>query len=153
VKAEGYAEDSDEYKAAAAAADAAQKSLDAAKKAVSAADSQVKEAERQGVLSTSLPKIKISKPAAGKKSVTVKWKKLSTKNKKKADKIEVWVCPNKSFKASDTIMKTASKSKASLKIKKLKSKKKYYVKTRTIKYVNGVKTVSKWSTPKKFKVK
>ncbi|MBQ6152027.1 MAG: leucine-rich repeat protein [Mogibacterium sp.] len=118
-----------------------------------AAAAQAKEAERQGKLNTTLPKLSISKPAAAKKAVTVKWKKLAAAKKKKAQKIEIWVCPNKSFGPDDTVIKTISKGKASYKVKGLKAKTKYYIKIRTIKKINGVKNVSKWSKTKNIKTK
>ena len=111
------------------------------------------EAARQGVKNSKLPKVTISKPAKAKKAITVKWKKLSKKKQKKIDRIEIWVCNNKKFAAANTIMKQAKKSKKSFKIKGLKKKKNYYVKVRSIKYVNGVKTVGKWSKVKKVKTK
>lgn len=111
------------------------------------------EAARQGVYNAKLPKVTAAKPVAAKKAITVKWKKLSKKNQKKVQKIEVWVCPNKAFGAGDTIIKTVGKKKASVKVKGLKAKTKYYVKVRSIKYAGGVKQVGKWSKVKKVKTK
>ena len=111
------------------------------------------EKARKETLDKKLPKVSISKPAALKKGLTVKWKKLSKKNQKKVDKIEIWICPNKKFTARDTIITTAKKNAKSLKVKKLKARTTYYVKVRTIKTVKGVKTVSSWSKPKKIKTK
>ena len=112
------------------------------------------EAARQGTPDNSLPKVKISKPKAAKKAATVKWKKLNKKQlkKSKAQKIEIWVCPNAGFGPNDTIMKTVGKKKASLKVKGLK-KGTYLVKVRAIKYVGGVKKVGPWSKVKKVKIK
>ena len=112
------------------------------------------EAARQGTPDGSLPKVKIAKPKAAKKAATVKWKKLNKKQlkKSKAQKIEIWVCPNGGFGPNDTIMKTAGKKKASLKVKGLK-KGTYFVKVRAIKYVNGAKMVGPWSKVKKVKIK
>ena len=56
------------------------------------------------------------------------------------------------FAAGNTIIKTAGKSKSSLKIKKLK-KGTYYVKVRTIRTAGGVKYTGKWSKPQKVKIK
>ncbi|SDB58376.1 hypothetical protein [Butyrivibrio sp. INlla16] len=98
-----------------------------------------------------LPKISKPKLSATSKSVTVKWSKLSKKDLKKADKIEIWICTNKSFSEKDTIKKTVKKSKDCLTVKGLKSKKTYYVKMRTIKNVSGVKNVGSWTKVKKIK--
>ena len=111
------------------------------------------EAARQGTLTAGLPKVKISKPAAAKKSVTVKWKKLDKKQLKKGvTNIEVWVCPNAGFGAGDTIIKMVGKKKASVKVKGL-AKGTYFVKVRAIRNVGGVKYYTAWSNVKKVKVK
>jgi len=111
------------------------------------------EAARQGTLDSKMPAVKISKPKAAKKAITVKWKKLNKKQLKKAAKIEVWVCTNNAFAKGATIEKTVSKKKASVKIKGLKKGTTYFAKVRAIKYVNGKKVVGKWSKIKKVKVK
>lgn len=111
------------------------------------------EAARQGTYVAGLPKVKMSKPKAAKKSITVKWKKLNKKQLKKGvNKIEVWVCPNSGFGAGDTIIKETGKKKSSLKVKGLK-KGTYFVKVRAIKKVGNVKYYTAWSAPKKVKVK
>ena len=122
--------------------------------AAAAAAAKAKEAARQGTPDKKIAKVKISKPAAAKKAVTVKWKKLTSKQikKGKVKKYEIWVCPNKAFGPSDTIMKEVSKSKSSGKVK-VPKKGTYYVKVRAIRKVGGVKYVGKWSSPKKVKVK
>ena len=94
-----------------------------------------------------LPAVKISKPKAAKKKVTVKWKKVSKKNQKKIQGIEIRVMGpdyNKTF--------TAGKKKTSKKINGLRSKTKYTVSVRAYKWVGGVKHVSAWKS-KKVKVK
>ena len=111
------------------------------------------EAARQGTPDGSLPKVKIAKPKAAKKTITVKWKKLSKKQLKTGtQKIEVWVCPNNGFGSADTVIKTTGKKKASLKVKGL-AKGTYYVKVRAIKNSGGTKLVGPWSKAKKVKVK
>ena len=85
--------------------------------------------------------------------MTVKWKKLTTKQKKTCTKIEIQYSLKKSFPRKQTVTKTVSKTKNSYKAKKLKSKKTYYVRIRTIKTISGVKKVGKWSKTKKIKVK
>lgn len=49
--------------------------------------------------------------------------------------------------------KSVSASKTSLKVKKLKTRKKYYVQIRTYKTVDGKKCYSTWSSAKKVKTK
>lgn len=112
------------------------------------------EAARQGTYDGKIPKVKISKPSTGKKSITVKWKKLTKKQlkKSKATKYEVWVCANTGFAMGETSEHIIKKSKSALKIKKV-PKGVWYVKVRAIKYVGGVKMVGPWSKIKKVKVK
>ena len=95
-----------------------------------------------------LPTVKITKPKAGKKKITVKWKKVSNKNQKKIKGIQIQVATDKNFKniVKDT---TAKKKKTSKVIKGLKSKKKYYVRIRA--YAPG-NHVSAWKK-KSVKVK
>ncbi len=114
-----------------------------------------KEAAWKGKIDKKLPSPKIATPAAAKKAVTVKWKKLTKKQLSKAGKIkiEVQYSLDKKFPMEKTKSKYASKAKKSLKIKSLKSKKKYYVRVRTVKTVKGIKHVSKWSKVKKVKIR
>ena len=98
-----------------------------------------------------LPAVKIAKPAAAKKSVNVKWKKVSKKNQKKIGGIEIQVATDSDF--TDIVKSTtASKKKASKKIKGLKSKKTYWVRIRAYKNAADGKHVSAWKA-KKFKAK
>ena len=103
-------------------------------------------------LAPTLPAVKISKPKAAKKSATVKWKKLSKKKLKKIKKIEIQYSLDKNFKTG-VKTKYAKAKLTSLKIKKLKSKKTYYVRLRAYTNSGGAVHVSKWSGPKKVKVK
>ena len=85
--------------------------------------------------------------------MTVSWKKATAKKLKKFDKVEIQVCPNKKFKKENTKRVIVKKSKKSAVIKKLNSKKTYYVRVRNVKG-NGVKKqVSKWTKVKKIKIK
>lgn len=115
---------------------------------------QREEAKRQGVRDGSIPKVKISTVKAGKKSITLKWKKLNKKQlkKSKATHYEVWVGVNKAFLRGQTSEHIIKKSKSALKITKV-PKGTYFVKVRAIKYVNGIKKVGPWSKTKKVKVK
>ena len=98
-----------------------------------------------------LPAVKISKPKAAKKAVTVKWKKVSKKNQKKIQGIEIQVATDPDF---TNIVKTATagKKKTSKKIKGLTSKQTYYVRIRAYKDTADGYHVSGWKS-KKVKVK
>ncbi len=94
-----------------------------------------------------LPAVKISKPQAGKKKVTVKWKKPSKKALKKIQGIEIHVVGT-----DKDITTTAGKKKTSKKVGGLTSKQKYTVQVRAYANIGGVKHVSAWKS-KTVKVK
>ena len=101
-----------------------------------------------------LPKVKISKPKAAKKAVTVKWKKLKKKQLKTGvTNIEVWIATDPQFTNLVGQPRIIGKKKSSLKIKGLQKGVTYYVKVRAIKNVGGVKYYSSWSGLKSVKVK
>ena len=114
-----------------------------ARKAAAAAAAAAAPAEIQD-----LPAVKITKPAAAKKKITVKWKKVSKKNLKKISGIQIQVATDPGF---TNIVKTATagKKKTSKAIKGLQSKTKYYVRIRA--YAAG-NHVSGWKS-KSVKVK
>ena len=141
--------------AAVAAKKAAEKAA-ADKAAADKAEADRKAAEfaanGYGYIDPTLPKVKIQKPKAAKKSLTAKWKKIKNKKQLKMIKgIEVEYSLTSDFQ--NPLFKSASKKKANVKIKKLLSKKTYYVRAHTYVIRNGVKYVSYWSAAKKVKVK
>ena len=85
---------------------------------------------------------------AGKKSVKVTWKKV-----KGIKGYQIQYSTNKKFKKGNKTITVKSAKSTSATIKKLKSKKKYYVRMRTYKIVNGKKVYSAWSKAKSVKVK
>ena len=95
-----------------------------------------------------LGKTKIKKLKKGKKSFTVKWKR------QKAGKVGYQVRYSLKKNMKKAKKKTVKKNaKTKLKVKKLKSKKRYYVQVRTFKKIAGKKYYSAWSPKKKVKVK
>lgn len=89
------------------------------------------------------------KPKALKKGFTVKWRR----QKKNVDGYEVCYSTDRKFR-KNTVTKRIKKNKTTkLTVKKLKAKKKYYVKVRTYKVVKGEKLVSAWSGIKTVKTK
>lgn len=99
-----------------------------------------------------LPKVTIRKPLRAKRSITVRWKKVSKKNRRKIKGIEIQYSTKKSFASSYTI-RTAKKTAVSKRFKKLARRKYYYVRVRSYKWINGTKHVSKWSAVRKVKTK
>ncbi len=85
----------------------------------------------------------ISKLTAGKKKFTVKWKKQTSQT----TGYQIQYSTSSKFKSAKTA--SVSKNKTTSKtISKLKAKKKYYVRIRTYKTVNGKKIYSFWSKVK-----
>ncbi len=97
--------------------------------------------------STTPAKTKVQKISTGKKSITVKWKKISN-----ISAYQVQIATNKKFTKNKKTFKVSKKS-TKVKIKNLKAKKKYYVRVRSYKTVNGKRNYSKWSAIKAVKTK
>ncbi|MBR2539988.1 MAG: leucine-rich repeat protein [Mogibacterium sp.] len=98
-----------------------------------------------------LKAVKISKPKAAKKKVTVKWKKVNKKDQKKIGGIEIQVATDPDF-VNIVKSTTAKKSKTNKTIKGLQSKTTYWVRIRAYKNAADGKHVSAWKT-KKVKIK
>ena len=81
-----------------------------------------------------------------KKQLTIKWKKNT-----KASGYQVVYSTNKKFTGKKTVRK--AKTTTSYKIKGLKKGKKYYVKVRSYKTVNGKRIYGAYSTAKKATIK
>ncbi len=95
---------------------------------------------------TTISKVKV----AGKKKITVTWKKQTAKGIKG---YEIQYSTDKKFK-KDVKTVTVNKAKTTSKtIKKLTPKKKYYLRIRTFKKSGKQKIYSKWSKAKNVKVK
>ena len=95
----------------------------------------------------------LSKLSAGKKKMTVKWKKQTKRmNVYQISGYQIQYGVKKNFKKARKVsVKGAKKSKRV--IKKLKSKKKYYVRIRTYLKIGKTTYYSPWSKKKAVKVK
>lgn len=91
-------------------------------------------------------KFKKVKPA--KKAVSVEWKKVSG-----VKGYQIQVATDKKFKKNKKTVTVKKQKTTKVTIKKLKAKKKYYVRIRTYKTVNGKKVYSSWSKVKTVKTK
>lgn len=90
------------------------------------------------------------KISAASKGFTVRWKKVS----KSASGYQIQYATSGKFTKKTTFSKTVKKaSTTKLTVKKLKSKKKYYVRVRTYKKVNGKTYYSNWSKVKSVSTK
>ncbi|MCR5736455.1 MAG: leucine-rich repeat domain-containing protein [Eubacterium sp.] len=98
-------------------------------------------------VSVSVGKVVQSKPKAGKKKVTVRWKKLAG-----AAGYQVQMS-KKAKKGFKTIATINSGSKVKYVKKKLKRKKKYFFRVRAFTYKGTIKVYGRWSAVKKAKVK
>lgn len=105
-----------------------------------------KEAEKEAVRKkrTSLKSVR----SPGKRQVKVRWKKASG-----MDGYELQYAPNAKFKKKSTITRKVKKNQTSLTIKKLRSKKTYYVRIRSYKNLDGENVYGAYSKVKKVKVK
>lgn len=111
-----------------------------------------KEVRTIPALSPTLPGVKILKPKSKKRAVLVKWKKLSKAKRRKVGYLQIQYSQDKSFKKSVKTV-TAKKNASSKKIRKLKSKKTYYVRIRSYKRSGHAVHISKWSKVKAVKIK
>ena len=90
----------------------------------------------------------IKKVKGAKKAILVTWKKVSGVNG-----YEIQVATDKKFKKNKKTVTIKKQKTTKTTVKKLKAKKKYYVRVRTYKIVNGKKVYSSWSKVKSVKTK
>ena len=90
----------------------------------------------------------IKKVKGAKKAVSVEWKKVSG-----VSGYEIQLATDKKFKKNKKTVTIKKQKTTKTTVKKLKAKKKYYVRVRTYKIVNGKKVYSSWSKVKSVKTK
>ena len=93
-------------------------------------------------------KTSIKKVTGAKKAILVTWKKVSD-----VKGYEIQVATDKKFKKNKKTVTIKKQKTTKTTVKKLKAKKKYYVRIRTYKTVNGKKVYSSWSKVKSVKTK
>ena len=93
-------------------------------------------------------KTSIKKLSKGKKKFTVTWAKVSG-----VKGYQVQYSTDKKFKKNNKSVTVTKQKTTKATVKNLKSKKKYYVRVRTYKTVNGKKVYSSWSKVKSVKTK
>ena len=91
---------------------------------------------------------KFKKVKAAKKAIAVEWKKVSG-----VKGYQIQVATDKKFKKNKKTATVKKQKTTKVTIKKLKAKKKYYVRMRTYKTVKGKKIYSSWSKVKTVKTK
>lgn len=90
----------------------------------------------------------IKKLKSARKAVTLEWKKVSG-----VKGYQIQVATDKKFKKNKRTVTIKKQKTNKASVKKLKAKKKYYVRIRTYKTVNGKKIYSSWSKVKRVKTK
>ena len=90
----------------------------------------------------------IKKLKSAKKAIAIEWKKVSGVNG-----YEIQVATDKKFKKNKKTVTVKKQKTTKVTVKKLKAKKKYYVRIRTYKTVKGKKVYSSWSKVKTVKTK
>lgn len=89
---------------------------------------------------------KLTKINKYRKALTVKWKRQSNKmSKTRITGYQIQLATNPEFTANKKTVTVKGYKNTSKKVKKLKSKKKYYVRVRTYKTISGTKYCSPWS--------
>ena len=88
------------------------------------------------------------KVKSAKKAVSVEWKKVSG-----VKGYQIQVATDKKFKKNKKTVTIKKQKTTKTTVKKLKAKKKYYVRVRTYKIMNGKKVYSSWSKVKSVKTK
>ena len=97
---------------------------------------------------------RIKKLKKGRKAVTVRWKKQSARmSSSRITGYQIQLATNKKFTRNKKTVTVKGYKKVLKKIKKLKRKKRYYVRVRTYKKVSGVKICSSWSKTRIFKTR
>ena len=92
--------------------------------------------------------VKVNKTQAKKKALAVYWNKIAD-----VSGYQIQVATDKKFKKNKKTVTIAKQNASKKTVKKLKAKKKYYVRVRTYKVVNGKKVYGKWSKIKSVKTK
>ena len=114
-------------------------------------------AQQQSVKNdTAAEQISVAKPKSvtpktvksAKKAVSVEWKKVGG-----VKGYQIQVATDKKFKKNKKTVTIKKQKTTKTTVKKLKAKKKYYVRVRTYKIVNGKKVYSSWSKVKSVKTK
>ena len=96
----------------------------------------------------------LARLAPAKKALTVRWKRQAARMKKaRVTGYQIQVSTSKTFKSGNKSVKVKGYKKTSVKVPKLKAKKKYYVRIRTYLKTGGKTYYSPWSRKKYAKTK
>lgn len=98
--------------------------------------------------------MKVKKLIRSRKAITVRWKKQSMKMPdRRITGYQIQLATNKKFTKQVRTVTVKGYKRTSKKVKRLKAKKRYYVRVRTYMKVNGQTYYSNWSTAKNIKTR
>ncbi|MDO4362991.1 MAG: hypothetical protein Q4C99_00550 [Clostridia bacterium] len=109
---------------------------------------ETKPNQSQNTSTSAAQKLNIKKLVSKKKALVVYWNKITD-----VSGYQIQVATDKKFKRNRKTVTVAKQNASKKAVKKLKAKKKYYVRVRTYKIVNGKKVYGKWSKIKYIKTK
>lgn len=109
---------------------------------------ETKPNQSQNNSTSAAQKLNIKKLVSKKKALAVYWNKITD-----VSGYQIQVATDKKFKKNRKTVTVAKQNASKKTVKKLKAKKKYYVRVRTYKTVNGKKVYGKWSKIKSVKTK
>jgi len=115
---------------------------------IAAAESTIK---AQPKYNAKLPMITAGHPRGQKGSLKARWRGLSKRNRNKVTGVEIQYSIDKKYKKAQ--ISRARRTSTTKSIGKLNRKKTYWVRMRTYKTKNGIRTVGKWSGSRKVKTK
>ena len=109
---------------------------------------ETKPNQSQNTSTSATQKLSIKKLVSKKKALVVYWNKIAD-----VSGYQIQVATDKKFKKNKKTVTVAKQNASKKTVKKLKSKKKYFVRVRAYKKVNGKKSYGKWSKIKSVKTK
>ena len=109
---------------------------------------ETKPNQSQNTSTSATQKLRVKKLVSKRKALVVYWNKIAN-----VSGYQIQVATDKKFKKNKKTVTVAKQNASKKTVKKLKAKKKYFVRVRTYKTVNGKKVYGKWSKIKSVKTK
>ena len=109
---------------------------------------ETKPNQSQNTSTSATQKLSVKKLVSKKKALVVYWNKIAN-----VSGYQIQVATDKKFKKNKKTVTVAKQNASKKTVKKLKAKKKYFVRVRVYKTVNGKKSYGKWSKIKSVKTK
>ena len=109
---------------------------------------ETKPNQSQNASTSATQKLRVKKLVSKRKTLVVYWNKIAN-----VSGYQIQVATDKKFKKNKKTVTVAKQNASKKTVKKLKAKKKYFVRVRVYKTVNGKKSYGKWSKIKSVKTK